>query len=378
MGLYIDGSRARILAVMRRAGFAWVVTAWLAAGCGGPSETPTSIPDSTLAGDVLATTADVSVGAILENPSAFLGQQVELSGKTVQSLGPMSQLFTDGTGAIPLDFITAPLPPVNETIVVTGTVTQGTGDFAARIHVITWEKPPAFSCEDIVEVRARFSDPGFVAGNVVGLYLAYRGVPAGMKTLEITWDEANPSESTESFEVGEGRPRDDGLFDLEGDVGHEYPGVSATVTKSVRIRLKLQGRDGSCTRVREVTVTKGTGPGFAAGGALRLSFNDPVPSGGFFSVTATVTNVSGRTGDATLLFQTPERSSIRTMGAGCEKLSAQLVSCIVRNVTPGASGDEFVQYDVPVVTKPLTIDGSVTLVARDFSPVANYRTTVAP
>ena len=357
-----------------------VATALIVCGCGGDATTPTSIatPDTTIASDPFAAGDTVTIGEILQNPGAFFGRQVELTGTPVQPLGPNSQLFSDGTGTMPIDFTAPPLPPLNETIVVMGTVVSGTGDFGARITVASWEKPPAFSCDDVIEVRARFSDPGYVAGDVVGLYLAYRGVPSGVKSLEIVWDEANSSGATDNFELGEGRERDDGLFDLEGVVGHEYAGVSSTQTKSVRIRLSVEGREGACTRVRDVTVTKGSGPGFAAGGALRLSFNDPVSSGGFFSVSANLTNPSGKTGDAELLFQTPDRSSIRTMGAGCSKISDKLVECIIRDIAPGGSGAEFVQYDVPEVSKPIQIAGSVTLVARDFSPVANYRTTIEP
>ena len=229
-------------------------------------------------------TAGPTVAEILMNPGAFRGQQVRLMGQVTQPLGPTSFLFNDGTATIPADFPPGPLPAVNDTINIDGTVTAGTGDFAARISVQMWEMPTSFSCDDIIEVRARFSDPGFVAGNVVGYYLAYLGVPAGNKNLEIQWDEGNASGKVDRFELGEGRPRDDGLFDLTGVVGHEYPDVTGTETKKVRANLLLEGREGRCSRVRDVTVDKGSGPGFAAGGALRLSFNDPVPSGGFFSV----------------------------------------------------------------------------------------------
>ena len=59
---------------------------------------------------------------------------------------------------------------------------------------------------------------------------------------------------------------------------------------------------------------------------------------------------------------------------------AAVVSNKVCVVTGGAQGfgEEFVQYDVPTVTKPTLISGAVTLVARDFSPVASYSTTVEP
>ncbi len=282
-----------------------VVAACLVVGCGGGSEDgagpigPGPIPS--ILADV-GQEQGTTVGEILTNPAQFVGQQVQLSGAATAEIGPRAFLFTDNTGEIPLDFpSTSPLPPLNLVIGVGGIVTVG-----PRVGVISWEQAPSFSCDEIIEVRARFSDLGYVAGNVVGLFLSYRGTPAGEKTLEITWDENNPSGVVDSFDVGMGDPRSDGLFDLEGVVSHEYGGVTGPTTKSVRAVLRINGREGGCTRVRDVTVDKGSGPGFAAGGALRVTLNDPVPSGGFFSVSAFVKNPTSKTGDATLVFSTPD------------------------------------------------------------------------
>ena len=73
--------------------------------------------------------------------------------------------------------------------------------------------------------------------------------------MEIDWGDGN----AESFDVGEGTPRDGG-FDLEGVVGYEYSGMKSTQQKSVRATLRVQGKDGQCARVRTVTVTKGSEP----------------------------------------------------------------------------------------------------------------------
>lgn len=324
------------------------------------------------------TTENTTVADILADPSTYMGQRVQLTGLVTQQLSPASFLFDDGTGVIPADFPDGPLPTVGDTVSIDGTVIPGTGDFVARISVQIWGEPTSFSCDDIIEVRARFSDPGFVAGDVVGYYLAYYGVPAGNKTLEITWDEHNPSGQVDLFELGQGDPRGDGLFDLEGVAGHEYPNVTGTETKKVRANLMIDGRTGHCSRVRDVTVTKGSGPGYAAGGKLSLQFGDPVQSGGFFSVTARVTNPSSVTIDALLFFEAPDDSTIRTLGAGCIKLNSKEAECLIEGIEGDGFGEEFVQYDVPVVSKSTEISGSVTLVARDFSSVAKYSTTVEP
>ena len=89
-----------------------------------------------------------------------------------------------------------------------------------------------------------------------------------------------------------------------------------------------------------------------------------------------MSNPSSPSFDATLVFQTPDRSSIRSIGGGCQKKSSEIVECIIKDIGSGESGNEFVQYDVPDVTKDTLIAGSVTLVGRQLSPVANYTTTV--
>ena len=364
----------------------------LTLGCGGSSSpTRTSmIPEpSAVAADpanaVISgfsgsrVVAGPTVAEILASPNAFIGQQVELTGRPAQAAGPRSFLFTDGTGVIPADFPTDPLPTLSQTIAISATVVTGIGDFAARLTVSTWAVPPSFNSDDLLEVRARFSDPGFVAGNVVGYFLSYQGVPPGNKMLEVHWDENNPSGAVDRIELGEGRPRGDGLFDLTGVVGHEYPDVVLTVTKTVRANLLIENREGRCSRVRDVTVTRGAGPGFAAGGNLTLRFNDPVPSGGFFSVTARVSNPTASTPfDARLFFSGPDGSTIRTLGAGCERIDDDDAACLIKDIAGSGFGEAFVQYFVPEVDEPTVIRGSVTLIGRDFQPVAAYSTTVEP
>ena len=48
---------------------------------------------------------------------------------------------------------------------------------------------------------------------------------------------------------------------------------------------------------------------------------------------------------------------------------------IIRDIGGGQEKAELVQYDAPEVTKPNEIRGSVTLVGRDVSPVAQNVTT---
>jgi len=317
--------------------------------------------------------AITTVAEILGNAPESFGSPIELQGVVRQPSGNNVFIFDDGTGTIPANFGSTPSPMLDQIINVMATVGPASPGFSATLNVSSWTVPQTFSCEDITEVRARFSDPGFISGNVVGLFISFRGVPAGNKMAEIDWGDG----TIDSVEIGDGRPQEDGLFDVEGVVGHEYA-TSTTQTASVRATLTIEGRTGQCARVRDVTVEKGSGPGFAAGGALRLRFNDPVPSGEFFSVTADVTNPTSAMGDVRLIFSAPEMTSLRTKESGCTELKTGLVECIIKNVPGNGKGSTFVQYNVATVTKAVEISGSVTLLGRDLAPTASYRTTIEP
>jgi hypothetical protein len=263
---------------------------------------------------------------------------------------------------------------------VTGTVAGGVPDFPATIQVSSWEVLPPFSCEDIEEIRARFSDPGFAFGNVVGLYLSYRGAPPGDKILKMTWDEHNAAGVVEEAEIGPGDPIGEGLFFLEGMVTHEYDHVNSTETKTVRANLRIVGRDGSCSRVRDVTVSPGSGPGFGGGGTISVSIDeDPVTSGSEFSVRPKVDNKSTLVADISILFETPEKSTIVLAdGIGCTILDEEFVECIIEDFEPGDRQTRVVKYRAPTVVTPTDINGAVALISGDLQPVVKYRITVQP
>ena len=370
-----------------------VICAFLVVGCGDES-TPTS-PSRTEGGS--ATSAGplgmgaglgqetgaplTTVEQILEFPNNSQGQMVQLEGRTTSQRGPTEFLFTDGTGDIPITIAPpGPFPTLEVAIGVVGTVAPGNPEFPATIAVTSWEILPPFSCDDIVEVRARFTDPGFSFGNVVGYFLSYRGVPPGDKVLEMTWDEHNASGVVEEAELGPGQSLEDGLFLLEGVVTHEYANVNSTQTKTVRAKLMIVGRDGGCSRVRDVTVSPGSGPGFGGGGTISVTIDeDPVTSGSVFSVRGKVTNATSGTADVSMYFQTPNRSSISAAdGDGCKILDGDYVECVIKNVVPGDKYTRVVKYIAPTVSSPTDIDGAVGLVAGDFQPVAKYRITVQP
>jgi hypothetical protein len=323
-----------------------------------------------------------TVAEILANPSGFLGQQVELQGRATERFSTGELLFTDATGSMPADFSAAgSAPDLNLSVMVSGTVAAGlVGGFSVKIAVLSWAMAPAFGCEDIVEVRARFTDPGYTFGNVAGLFLSYRGVPPGEKILKVFWDVENPSGAVEELAVGEGDGMEDGLFYLEGIVSHEYPDVKGTEAKKVRAELSIQGREGSCARVRDLTLTQGSGPGWAGGGTIEVSIDEgtTIESGSSFAVRAKISNPTSGTVDVHVLFDTPDKSKITdASGEGCQLADAETVECAL-SLNGGERVTRVVRYQAPVVAAPIQIAGSAGLVTGEFAPVVPYRITVQP
>lgn len=151
-----------------------------------------------------------------------------------------------------------------------------------------------FTCENVEEVRVRFSDPGFVDRLNVGLFVKFIGIPPGTKTLRIWWD-FETDDTYQDVDVGDGdvNPEHESLFDVEMIVEHAY---STGGDKRVRVELILEGETGNCSRNRDVFVTPdsfdhvasfgGLGactPAFGSMG-LRVNFNPPLPAGTTYTV----------------------------------------------------------------------------------------------
>jgi hypothetical protein len=201
-----------------------------------------------------------------------------------------------------------------------------------------------------------------------------------VKKIAVYWDVENPAGAVESRVVGEGSPTADGLFELEGIVSHEYPDVTGTEEKKVRAELSILGRTGSCARVRDITLTAGSGPGWAGGGTISVSIDEgtTIESGSTFAVRAKIENPTTQPVDVHLLFDTPDKSSIADEPPdGCQILDAETVECAI-----SLQGEEkvtrVVRYEAPIVSDPIQIAGAAGLVTGDFAPVVKYRITVEP
>jgi hypothetical protein len=153
-----------------------------------------------------------------------------------------------------------------------------------------------FNCTDLEERAVRFSDPGFLDHDRVGLYYKYVGVPTGRTLLQLFWDEENQPETTQLVDLGDGeiQRNDDSRTDYEGIVEHVYTGVSGEMTRQVRANLISYGRSGNCATVRRVSLTppiattsSSTGPvacsyagDFSANNTqMGRIFRDAIPSG---------------------------------------------------------------------------------------------------
>ncbi len=113
-----------------------------------------------------------------------------------------------------------------------------------------------FHCGLLEDVHVRFSSPGYVEGNRVGLYAKYDGVPPGEKLLRLWWDFENDQMHFQDVRLGQGEERreDSTLFDIEIVVEHVYDPVSFSVTRMVRAELIVLGLSGNCARNRLVTL----------------------------------------------------------------------------------------------------------------------------
>ena len=112
------------------------------------------------------------------------------------------------------------------------------------------ESTPAveFSCTNVEMVRARFSQPGYVEHNKVGLYVFFRGIPEGEKRLRIWWDYLGRRDVSRDVRIESGEES------FENVLEHVYEGLTEPTTFVVRVQVIVDGLRGQCARNREVDV----------------------------------------------------------------------------------------------------------------------------
>jgi hypothetical protein len=152
-----------------------------------------------------------------------------------------------------------------------------------------------FDCTAIGEVRVRFSSPGYVEDDRVGLYVYFAGLPEGPKRLRIWWDHENDPVHFRDFRF----PED--AAEIEEIYEHSYSDLREPTEKVVRVEFIRDGLTGNCPRNRRVLVqppqrasgpsgpatqTAAVGPGIGSVDSYDfLSYSDGV----FFSVLTPLT-----------------------------------------------------------------------------------------
>ena len=100
-----------------------------------------------------------------------------------------------------------------------------------------------FSCQQVGEVKFRFSDPGYITGSAVGGFVLLEGLPAGNKVIKLTWDNGANGDKFNTHHIGE-------VESYQNVFEHEY---ASTGIYEVKLEVSIKGTAGSCVRVREVT-----------------------------------------------------------------------------------------------------------------------------
>jgi len=142
-----------------------------------------------------------------------------------------------------------------------------------------------FDCTHVDIVRARFSSPGFVEDNKVGLYLYFTGLPPGPKKLRIWWDYENDAVHFRDFVF----PEEDTA--IEEVYEHRYLDLRGPTEMLVRVELIRDGLTGNCPRNRRVLVappgrasappapttqTASVGPGIGSVDSYDFAYSDGV------------------------------------------------------------------------------------------------------
>lgn len=112
-----------------------------------------------------------------------------------------------------------------------------------------------FNCSLVDEVFVRFSDPGFLDGSHVGLYVNFTGVPAGEQLLRLWWNYDDAFEETEDVPLDDASlDRIGGRLVFERVFEHVYAPVVQETSRKVRVELILLGKTGNCARNRTIVL----------------------------------------------------------------------------------------------------------------------------
>lgn len=280
-----------------------------------------------------------------------------------------------GTSPVPTQFSAAPSS--------TGVSTSARGSSVARSTDAS-VLPNSFTCADVQDnIKVRFSQPGFVIGPVVSLFVEYKGIPVpGDKFLDIWWDEVNKPGEVENLNVGAGDPQshDSAKFDLKGIVAWVYDDLERPEQRQIRVNLRVAGRDGECARVRRVHVEPG--PSLGLGGArpglglgLVLDAKVTTPVAGSFSASATVTNNGGASVTGVkIAFATPPGFNVASTCQSGSSGGGIVICNIGGALLPGAtSTPHTIGYSTQTIAGGLPVPGAIAVLrGAAFGRVFEY------
>ena len=105
-----------------------------------------------------------------------------------------------------------------------------------------------FDCTQVEIVRVRFSSPGYVEDDKVGLYVYFTGLSEGPKRLRIWWDYENDAVHFRDYRFA------DEETEIEEVYEHRYLDLRGPTEMLVRVELIRDGLTGNCPRNRRVLV----------------------------------------------------------------------------------------------------------------------------
>ncbi len=126
-----------------------------------------------------------------------------------------------------------------------------------------------FDCTHVENVRVRFSTPGFVHDDRVGLYVYFSGLPEGPKRLRVWWDYENDGIHFRDFVFP------DEVAVIEEVYEHRYLDLREPTEMLVRVELIRDGLTGNCPRNRRVLVAPPVGASTPSAPATQTAFVGP-------------------------------------------------------------------------------------------------------
>jgi hypothetical protein len=126
-----------------------------------------------------------------------------------------------------------------------------------------------FDCTHVESVHVRFSSPGYVEDDRVGLFVSFEGIPEGPKRIRLWWDYENDAVHFRDFVY----PVD--ATDIEEIYEHRYLNLPGPTEMLVRVELIRDGLTGNCPRNRRVVVAPPEGNSAGRGPARQTASVGP-------------------------------------------------------------------------------------------------------